>query len=133
MHTDFEENYTDGQLVSGKATLDDGKIIAYTKSRNVPPQFKGGVEGFGKYLSNNIEYPVSARQNNKQGRVVLTFVVEKNGQITDIKILNPVDPDIDNEAVRVLRNSPKWIPGTMFGSAVRVQYSVPVSFALSGN
>jgi TonB family protein len=133
IHTGFEENYADGQLVSGKATLDDGKIIAYTKSRNVPPQFKGGVEGFGKYLSHNIEYPVSARQNNIQGRVVLTFVVEKNGQIKDIKVLNPVNPDIDNEAVRVLRNSPKWIPGTMFGSAVRVQYSVPISFALSGN
>jgi TonB family protein len=131
IHTRFEENYSNGQLISGTATLDNGTVKNYTKTRAMPPQFKGGIEGFSRYLSNHIEYPISARQNNIQGRVVLTFVVEKDGQVTEIKVTNSVSPDIDAEAVRVLKASPKWIPGTRFGSLVRVQYSVPVSFALN--
>jgi TonB family protein len=98
----------------------------------VPPQFKGGVPGFGRYLSNHIEYPTYARQNNIQGRVVLTFVVEKSGQVTEVKVTKSVSKELDAEAARVLNASPKWVPGTRFGRAVRVIYSVPVAFALQG-
>jgi TonB family protein len=131
VHTSFEEIYNNGQLITGTAKLDDGKIVTYSKTRSTSPQFKGGVEGFSRYLSNNIQYPDIARQNGIQGKVVLTFVVEKDGHITEIKVTQSVVPAIDQEAVRVLNKSPKWIPGTAFGSPVRVQYSVPVSFALN--
>jgi len=132
IHTRFEENYSNGQLISGTATLDEGTVNTYTKTRSVPPQFKGGVPGFGRYLSNHIEYPTYARQNNIQGRVVLTFVVEKSGQVTEVKVTKSVSKELDAEAARVLNASPKWVPGTRFGRAVRVIYSVPVAFALQG-
>ncbi|GAA3973420.1 energy transducer TonB [Mucilaginibacter dorajii] len=130
-HTSFEETYNNGILVTGFAKLDDGKTVNYTKARSVAPQFRGGLDGFARYLSNNIQYPDIARENNIQGKVVLSFVVEKDGRITEIKVTKSVVPVIDQEAVRVLNNSPKWVPGTMYGSPVRVQYSVPVSFALN--
>ncbi len=129
-HTAFEETYANAVLVAGIAKLDDGKTVNYVKTRSVAPQFRGGLDGFTRYLSNNIQYPDIARQNDIQGKVVLSFVVEKDGRITEIKVTKSVVPVIDQEAVRVLNNSPKWVPGTTYGSPVRVQYSVPVSFAL---
>lgn len=131
VHLRFEENYANGILITGMAIPDSGKTVNYSKSRTVLPQFRGGVEGFSRYLSNHIHYPDIARQYNIQGRVVLSFVVEKDGQLTDIKITRPVAKVLDEEAVRVLTLSPKWIAGTMYGLPVRVQYSVPISFALN--
>lgn len=128
----FTETYNNGVLVTGTAIGEDGKSVTYTKSRAVPPQFKGGYQGFGRYLGNNIKYPDYAREQNIQGQVILSFVVEKNGELTEIKVNKSVDPGLDAEAVRVLKESPKWLPGTRFGKPVRVIYSVPVSFSLSG-
>jgi len=129
-HVTFTESYDNGKLLTGSAITEDGKTSTYSGTRGVPPEFKGGIEGFGRYLSRNIIYPDLARQKGIQGRVILTFVVEKNGDISDIKVTKSVIPLIDNEAIRVLKLSPKWIPGTQFGIPVRVQYSVPISFAL---
>jgi TonB family protein len=130
MHITFTENYDNGKLISGTATLKDGKTTTYTGSRRVLPQFKGGVEGFGRYLSRNIKYPDLARQKGIQGRVILSFVVEKSGELSDIKISKSVIPLLDDEAIRVLQLSPKWLPGTQFGMPVRVVYSVPINFSL---
>ena len=94
------------------------------------PSFPGGNAALMKYLSDNVKYPVVAQENGVQGRVVVSFVVEKDGHITDVKVVRSVDPSLDKEAARVVRSMPSWIPGKQNGSAVRVKYNVPVSFKL---
>jgi TonB family protein len=129
--TTFAETYENGSLITGTATFEDGKTTTYVKSRGVPPQFKGGLEAFSRYLGSNIQYPDDARANNVQGKVILTFIVEKDGKISNVTVSKSVSPSIDTEAVRVIKNSPAWVPGIQFGHPVRVWYNVPVSFALS--
>ena len=94
------------------------------------PLFPGGPSALIQYLSSNIKYPVVAEENGVQGRVVCTFVVERDGSITDVRVIKSVDPSLDKEAVRVVKSMPKWIPGKQNGSAVRVKYTVPVTFRL---
>lgn len=94
------------------------------------PSFPGGNSALMEYLHNNVKYPVVAQENGVQGRVVVSFVVEKDGSITDVKVVRSVDPSLDREASRVVSSMPKWIPGKQNGSAVRVKYNVPVSFRL---
>ena len=94
------------------------------------PSFPGGPSALMQYLSSNIKYPVVAEENGVQGRVVCTFVVERDGSITDVRVVKSVDPSLDKEAVRVVKSMPKWIPGKQNGSAVRVKYTVPVTFKL---
>ena len=94
------------------------------------PSFPGGPSALMKYLSENVRYPVVAQENGVQGRVVVSFVVEKDGHITDVKVVRSVDPTLDKEAARVVKSMPNWIPGKQNGSAVRVKYNVPVSFKL---
>ncbi|MBB6111428.1 outer membrane transport energization protein TonB [Mucilaginibacter lappiensis] len=95
------------------------------------PEFPGGLDKFGAYLGKSIRYPAVARENGTQGRVIVTFVVEKDGSLTDIKVTRGIGSGCDEEAVRVLKNSPKWKPGIQNGRPVRVQYSVPISFTLA--
>ena len=94
------------------------------------PQFKGGDAALMDYLNKNIKYPVIAEENGIQGRVVTTFVVERDGSITDVKVIKSVDPSLDKEAVRVVKAMPKWNPGKQNGSAVRVKFTLPVTFRL---
>ena len=90
----------------------------------------GGPASLMAFLSHNIKYPAIAEKNGIQGRVVCTFIVEKDGSITNIRVEKSVDPTLDNEAIRVLRAMPNWIPGRQGGSTVRVKYTVPVTFRL---
>ena len=94
------------------------------------PSFPGGQSALLQYLSSNIKYPVVAEENGVQGRVIVTFVVEKDGSITDVRVVKSVDPSLDKEAQRVVKSMPKWIPGKQNGAAVRVKYTVPVTFRL---
>ena len=94
------------------------------------PMFPGGDAALMSYLANNIHYPTVAAENGVQGRVVVGFVVERDGSITDVRILRGVDPSLDREAMRVVKSMPRWNPGKQNGSAVRVKYQVPVSFRL---
>ena len=94
------------------------------------PSFPGGDAELMKFLSTHIKYPVVAEENGIQGRVIATFVVERDGSISDVKVIKSVDPSLDKEAIRVLKSMPKWIPGKQNGSAVRVKYTVPVTFKL---
>ena len=94
------------------------------------PSFPGGPSALMQYLSSNIKYPVVAQENGVQGRVVVSFVVERDGSITDVQVARSVDPSLDREAQRVVRNMPRWIPGKQNGQAVRVKYNVPVAFRL---
>ena len=92
--------------------------------------YPGGDAALMQYLSSNIHYPAVAAENGVQGRVVVGFVVERDGSITDVNVMRSVDPSLDREAVRVVKNMPRWTPGKQNGSAVRVKYQVPVTFRL---
>ena len=94
------------------------------------PSFKGGESALMNYLKNAIHYPAIAEENGIQGRVVCTFVVERDGSITDVKVARSVDPSLDKEATRVIKSMPKWIPGKQNGSSVRVKFTLPVTFKL---
>lgn len=95
------------------------------------PSFPGGISGLRTYLNQNIRYPAEAQETCAQGRVVVSFVVGKDGHISDVTVLRSVDPSLDKEAVRVIRNMPRWIPGKQGGEPVKVRYNVPVSFRLN--
>jgi protein TonB len=94
------------------------------------PEFPGGPQALFEWLSKNIKYPAIAEENGVQGRVIVTFVVERDGSVTDVKVVKSVDPSLDREATRVVKSMPNWIPGKQNGSAVRVKYTVPVTFRL---
>ena len=98
------------------------------------PEFTGGgMPALMEYLSKNIKYPEAAMKKGTQGRATVQFVVEKDGSITNVKILRGIDPELNKEAVRVISAMPKWKPGTQKGEAVRVKYTVPVMFRLTEN
>ena len=94
------------------------------------PSFPGGQGALMQYLASNIKYPVVAQENGVQGRVIVSFVVERDGSISDVKVARSVDPSLDREAESVVRRMPRWTPGKQNGQAVRVKYNVPVTFRL---
>lgn len=94
------------------------------------PEFPGGMKEMLKFLQENVKYPENAMKNNVQGRVIVQFVIEKDGTPTEFKVLRSVDPDLDAEALRVMKAMPKWKPGMQKGQVVRVKFTVPVSFTL---
>lgn len=126
--------------ITGYATLyketADGKIVDDNKiydfvSIETQPSFPGGFEYFYAYLKKEVKYPAEAVKNNVQGKVFLSFVVEMDGSLTNIKVERRLGSGTDEEAVRVLEESPKWTPGTQNGRAVRVKYNIPISFTLN--
>ncbi|MDR0977181.1 MAG: TonB family protein [Prevotellaceae bacterium] len=94
------------------------------------PQFPGGPAALMKFLSSNIQYPTIAQENGVSGRVTVSFVVNRDGSVVDAVVAKSVDPYLDKEALRVVKTMPKWSPGMQRGKAVRVKYSVPVTFRL---
>ncbi len=94
------------------------------------PEFPGGPQALMKYLGESIKYPLIAQENGIQGRVICQFVVNKDGSIVDVEVVRSVDPSLDKEAIRVVKAMPKWKPGQQRGKAVRVKYTLPVSFRL---
>ena len=96
------------------------------------PEFPGGMGECMKYLSQNILYPAQAMEKSIQGRVIIQFVVKKDGSISDTKVVKSVDPLLDKEALRVINAMPKWKPGMHEGKAVNVKYTIPVAFKLQG-
>ena len=94
------------------------------------PSFPGGNAALMSYLNSNTKYPVVAQENGVQGRVIISFVVERDGSISDVKVARSVDPSLDREAQRVVKSMPRWTPGKQNGQTVRVKYTVPVVFRL---
>ena len=94
------------------------------------PEFPGGMGELMKFLGKNIKYPTIAQENGVQGRVIVQFVVNKDGSIVDPVVVRSVDPYLDKEALRVVKAMPKWKPGMQRGKTVRVKYTVPVTFKL---
>jgi TonB family protein len=127
----YEIQYNAGVVVSGTSYDKKGNKYPFTEIE-VIPGFTGGIEAFGKYLSRNIRYPEYARKHQIQGRVIVTFVVERDGSLSDIRVTRGLDAgELDNEAVRVIKMSPRWKPGMRYGIPLRTQYTVPVSFTLA--
>ena len=110
-----------------KPKVEENKVFEYVEQM---PSFPGGEAALMQYLSKNIKYPPFAEENNIQGRVICTFVVERDGSVSDIRIARGVDPSLDKEAVRVVSAMPRWIPGRQNGQNVRVKYTLPVTFRL---
>lgn len=94
------------------------------------PEFPGGNAALMQFLSKNIKYPTIAQENGTQGRVIVQFVVNRDGSVVDPVVVRSVDPYLDKEALRVISTMPKWKPGMQRGKAVRVKYTVPVMFRL---
>ena len=97
---------------------------------DVEAQFPGGMSALQQYIMENVKYPVEALEKGIQGRVYLSFVVEKDGTLTQIKVERGVSMELDREAKRVVRAMPKWKPGYQGGHKVRVIYVIPINFAL---
>ena len=97
---------------------------------DVHPEYPGGMDALMKFLMENLRYPQEARNERIQGTVFVTFVVEKDGSVTDIKTLRGVAPSLDEESIRVVKAMPKWEPGVLKGEPVRVQFNLPLRFIL---
>jgi len=113
-----------------KKTTSDTSIYA---SPEHLPEFPGGTDEFLKYIAMNTRYPAAAREASKQGKVIVQFVIEKDGALSHVQVVRSIFPALDAEAVRVVSGSPKWAPGTQDGYAVRVRYTVPISFNISNH
>lgn len=111
------------------APADTTKNVVYDVTETLP-QFPGGQEMMMKYLAANIKYPASAVKAKKQGRVIVTFVIQKDGSVTNARIARSVDPELDAEALRIVKAMPNWTPGTQDGKPVNVKYTIPVIFSL---
>jgi TonB family protein len=125
----FTETFKNGKFISGQSTDEYNKTSNYT-IYEAPPQYVGGIEAFYRYLSQNIRYPYQARRNNITGRVICQFVVEKDGSLSGFKVARSPDNELSREALRVLKQSPNWIPGIQHGQPVRVLYTIPINFTL---
>ncbi|RKR85237.1 outer membrane transport energization protein TonB [Mucilaginibacter gracilis] len=115
---------------AGKALADTTKSNLIFNAVEHQPQFPGGEEGFKNFLIANIRYPKAAKDAKVSGRVFVQFIIEKDGSLSGLKVLRDPGMGLGDEAVRVLQLSPKWAPGVQSGKTVRVQYTVPVNFAL---
>ncbi|HEY4326082.1 MAG TPA: TonB family protein [Mucilaginibacter sp.] len=128
---DFEREFNQGKLISNKTLYKykpNGEI--FTKV-DVVPEFAGGIEQFYRFLARTIRYPAVARENGVQGRVIVQFIVEKDGTLNDVKIAKGIGSGCDEEAKRVIELSSPWLPGLQNGKPARVTYSVPISFTLA--
>lgn len=117
---------------SEKTQLDKKSTAAYDVVEQMP-QFPGGMGEFMKYVGANIKYPKDAVSANKQGRVIVGFVIDREGNVTEPKVMRSVDEALDAEALRVVGSSPKWNPGIQDGKPVAVKFVVPVSFLISAS
>lgn len=120
-----------GPVATGPVAIeeasDEGEIFQVVEQM---PEFPGGMQALMAYLSKNIKYPSVAQDNGIQGRVLVSFVVNKDGSIVDPEVIKSVDAALDKEAMRVIKAMPKWNPGKQRGKPVRVKYTVPVLFRL---
>ena len=121
--------HKDEIIVEEKKPVEENKVFTAVEQM---PQFPGGEAELMKYIQKNLKYPPVAMENNIQGRVVVQFVVTRTGKVGEIKVVRGKDPDLDNDAVRVVRSLPDFIPGKMNGQAVNVWFTLPITFKLQG-
>ena len=123
------EQKAEAKASDATAPADTTKNVVYDVTETMP-QFPGGQGVMMKYLAANIKYPASAVKAKKQGRVIVTFVIQKDGSVTNARIAKSVDPELDAEALRIVKAMPNWTPGTQDGKPVNVRYTIPVVFSL---
>jgi protein TonB len=121
--------YEADKLLSGKCFNSDGKQTVHFDFE-IEPQFPGGINALVQYLAKETKYPNRARKNEVQGRVLVKFILNTDGSISNVGIQKGVDHDLDQEAIRVVKKMPKWSPGMEDGRAIKVPYILPVSFVL---
>lgn len=120
----------------GLTTVSAQKTVVAKKNQQVfdvvekMPEYPGGQAALFEYLQNNVKYPADAEKKKVEGRVLVTFVVNTDGSITDIEVVRKTFPSLDAEAVRVISGMPRWKPGEQKGQKVRVKYTVPLTFRL---
>lgn len=117
--------------IKNAAAQDDKTVYNFVSMEN-PPSYPGGMASFYKFLGENIKYPEQAKADNVQGNVFVSFTVEKDGSLNDIKVDRKLGSGTDEEAVRVIKLSKKWNPGMQNGKVVRVKYNIPVRFKIPG-
>lgn len=110
-----------------KSADTSGQVFAIVEKM---PQFPGGEKAINEFISKTLQYPVIAQENGIQGKVVCSFIINQDGSVTDAEVISGVDPSLDREALRIVNAMPKWTPGTQRGKAVRVKYTMPVTFTL---
>jgi len=129
--TPADKSGSTSQVSDFAASPTQGEKIYDFVSLETQPNFPGGMAKFYDFLKNTVKYPKEAHEKNIQGKVFLSFVIEKDGRLTNIKVERSVGPELDAEAVRVMKASPKWIPGIQDKKPVRVKYNIPISFTLT--
>jgi TonB family protein len=126
-----KEIYNQGKLTEIHFWNEDGSIVEGTLNIQVMPKFAGGDGALKSYLTESIKYPESARLSSISGKVFVKFIVDENGEIVKPEVLKSVHPLLDNEALRVVKEMPKWIPGRQHNRRVKVQYTIPINFSLN--
>jgi protein TonB len=126
----IEENPSELQVIEEPKVVEEKTFEMFDIQK--PPSFPGGEKELLKFLQKNIEYPSLAKENNIQGTVPLTFVVNKDGSVSDVQIMRDIGGGCGKEAVRVVKSMPKWTPGEANGHAVKVRFTLPVKFKLEG-
>lgn len=116
-----------GSNEADKATDSSDQVFAMVEKM---PEFPGGQNGIINYLQKTMQYPKDAQEKGLQGRVICSFIIEKDGSITNAEVMQGIEPSLDQEALRVVNAMPKWSPGMQRGKAVRVKYTVPLTFTL---
>ncbi len=114
----------------GETSEEYGEEEIFVVVENMP-EFPGGTKALNKFIAKTVRYPVIAQENGITGRVFVGFVIDKDGSVSNVKVLRPVDPALDKEAIRVIKAMPKWKPGKQRGKPVRVSYTVPINFQLN--
>lgn len=124
------ERYEKGTFVSGECFQEDGSPRPFTRFQQAP-QYPGGEQALFNYISTNLQYPPKARKKNIQGRVVLTFVLNKDGSVSDVQVVKGIGGGCDEEAVRLVSEMPRWQPGLIDDDQpVKVKYTLPLRFRL---
>ncbi|MEJ7779645.1 MAG: energy transducer TonB [Daejeonella sp.] len=124
-------NYNNDVIVSAEYLKPNGDIETDPKKIEQLPSFPGGANAFRNYLNNTLRYPAQSREKRISGRVIVAFTVSPIGEILDVRISSGVNDELDREAMRVVRNMPRWNPGVQFNRPVRVAYVIPIAFALN--
>lgn len=122
--------YKDGVLISEEFWNEDGSVQLDKVGANTPPDYYRGVERFGSDISRVLRYPADAMMKNIEGKVILSFIVDYDGKVTDVKVVESVYPSIDKEAAEAIKRCGKWIPGKQHNQYVKLRFSIPVIFQI---
>lgn len=123
---EVEDDYSSNETAMNEESSSSENSI--NDGVEVMPEFPGGPQALFNYLNANVKFPRIAEENGIQGKVVVSYVIDIDGSVTDVQVVQSVHPALDKEAMRVIKNMPKWIPGKHDGKAVQVKYSVPINF-----